>query len=559
MPRKNKKNTTASSSREEEKLQTKAPQADSPKPSAWKRWMTYTVAFALFYIFCTAVYGDVFARTAEENYVSGDMTTMNFLTSQDWGWIFYIGRWMLLPFLSKWIGAAIMAGVLTASTALLDRALGLSARLAGLCSFIPALALAWILYRGTNIYHRNEPSLIILVPMAIFLFCAIIALAAWLLRKRNSANGEQGEGKTGKWASLPIGLLSPIIVFAALTFSALKFNPNDILTARMQLNYLRGDWEAMIEDAQGAERPTRAVTAYYAIALVQTGQLLDRIYDIPFDYPSPRLDRNSGNEEYSIFESDCNLNAGLINPAYRCAMDQVVMYGPTIFDFKRLAIASLLNGETKLTEKYLSLIEKMPFQQGFADKLRPMIADSTLIAQNETFARILSLYPKESRFEQNYRQPAFLGYNLGLRQGSDATLHTAIAAALYSKAIDQSLPYIQILSQKNGGNLPVPVQQALTIMAQKNPQVAQVFPEIVRMNQPMLVSFFSVAKPIIDRRKADSAGKSAKEQEEIKTKYNAILREELKEEWLGTYFYYYYCENNDPSQTSEHKDKAGVN
>lgn len=559
MPRKNKKNITPSSSRKEEKLQTKAPQADCPKPSAWKRCMPYAAAFALFYIFCTAVYGDVFARTAEENYVSGDMTTMNFLTSQDWGWIFYIGRWMLLPFLSKWVGAAIMALVLTASTSLLDRALGLSARLGGLCSFVPALALAWILYRGTNIYHRNEPSLIILVPMAILLFSAIIALAAWMLRKRNAANGEQGEGKMGKWASLPIGLLSPIIVFAVLTFSALKFNQNDILTARMQLNYLRGDWEAMIEDAQGAERPTRAVAAYYAIALVQTGQLLDRIYDIPFDYPSPRLDRNSGNEEYSIFESDCNLNAGLINPAYRCAMDQVVMYGPTTFDFKRLAIASLLNGETNLTEKYLSLIEKMPFQQGFADKLRPMIADNTLIAQNETFARILSLYPKESRFEQNYRQPAFLGYNLGLRQGSDATLQTAIAAALYSKAIDQSLPYIQILSQKNGGNLPAPVQQALTIMAQKNPQVAQVFPEIVRMNQPMLVSFFSVAKPIIDRRKADSAGKSAKEQEEIKTKYNAILREELKEEWLGTYFYYYYCENNDPSQTSEHKDKAGVN
>ena len=39
------------------------------------------------------------------------------------------------------------------------------------------------------------------------------------------------------------------------------------------------------------------------------------------------------------------------------------------------------------------------------------------------------------------------------------------------------------------------------------------------------------------------------------------LRRELKERWLGTYFYYYYCENNDPDQVikRDNTEKAGVN
>lgn len=530
--------------------------SNSPK---WSRWLPYVVEFVLVYVFCTAVYGDVFVRTAEENYVSTDLTTMYFLTSQSWGWIFYAGRWLLLPFLNVWIGAALMALVLTASTAMLDRAFGLPSRLNSLCFFAPALVLGWIIYRGTNIFHRNEPSLIVLVPLALLLLSMVLAVVAWAIRKRNGESVRPTAHRRGWLARMPLGMLSPILLFAALTFCANKYNQNEILTARMQLDFLRGDWDSIIEDAQKAERPTRAVAAYYAIALEQTDQLLDRIYDIPFDYPSPSLDRNSGNEEYSLFEGDCNLCAGLLNPAYRCALDQVVMYGPTAFNFKRLAVAALLNGERQLSEKYLTLIEQMPFQQSFVDRIRPMLSDSALVVQDENFAHILSLYPKESKYEQNYRQPAFLGYNMGLMQGSDATLRTAIAAALYSKAITQCLPHIQILAQKTGGNLPVAVQQALTIMAQNDPQVAAAFPDAVRIYQPMLASFFTQAKTLIDQRNAESAGKDKKQQEEIKIKYNAIMRDELKEEWLGTYFYYYYCENNDPAQTTQPKEKAGVN
>ena len=36
------------------------------------------------------------------------------------------------------------------------------------------------------------------------------------------------------------------------------------------------------------------------------------------------------------------------------------------------------------------------------------------------------------------------------------------------------------------------------------------------------------------------------------------MRRELKADWLGTYVYYYYCENNNPEQVRK-QESAGVN
>ena len=45
---------------------------------------------------------------------------------------------------------------------------------------------------------------------------------------------------------------------------------------------------------------------------------------------------------------------------------------------------------------------------------------------------------------------------------------------------------------------------------------------------------------------------------EIKQEYNRRLRKELRDGWLGTYFYYYYCENNEPNQVRP-ATNGGVN
>lgn len=514
------------------------------------RWLPYGLTFLLFWFFCAVVYGDVFTRAAEANFVTSDAMQMKYVLDQRFGWLYWPARYVLLTFSQAWLGGLVMSLLLTAAVALADYALRLPASWRGASALLPGALLGWMLWRGTSLYYKNEPSLIFVLPFVLLVVLALAAVLVRFLKRRRAARPAR------RWR--PYGLLVPVVVFAALWYATDTCNQNVVLTARMQNRLLQADWDGMIEDALSARRPTRAVAAYYAVALVQEGQLLERIFDIPFDYPDARLDHKEGSEEYGIFQADCDFYSGLFNPAYRCALEHIVMNGPNLYYLKRLAVCAIMNGETALADKYLDIIDSMPFNGKFVAKYRPMLADSTLIEQDAELARVMKFKPQEAKFEQNYRAPIFLGYNLAMLSGTDESLELAIAANLYSKTLPAALNYILVYYQKHQRTLPPVLQQAVVLAANDTPAVMQYFPGIVEQAEPLMYSFYTIVKPIIEERDRAMAGKSQQEQEAIRHEYNARMRKDLKADWLGTYYYYYFCENVDQNQEKPHKT-SGVN
>ena len=496
------------------------------------RWLTYGVGLAALFAFFTLIYGDVLVRTAEDNYVSTSSDTMYYLLSQPWGRLWWVMRWPLLLF--KWtaVGGLLLAAVYTLTARFADYALRLPRSWEGLGFLLPVAQIGWMLWQGTNLYYKNEPSRFLLIALACLLLTAVLAAVAWLLRRK-------ADGRTAE-AVRPYGLAVVLAVMAATSWAALRFNENEILTARLQNLCAEERWDEMIEQARSARQPSRAVAAYHAIALLQKGQLLDGVFDIPYEYPEVRLEKHDGSEEYGLFLADCSLHAGLLNAGYRNAMDKLVMDGPRLFTLKQLALCSLLNGEEALCRKYMHLIKAMPFTQDFTDRYEPLIGNKQRIEAEPMFHDILSRYPRETRFEQNYQPPTFLGYNMGLHEGSDAVLQTSVAACLYSKDLQSFLPRAQIMAQK-GMPFPACVQQAVAILALKKPELLQAFPQVGRFVPDEIRSFLMDAKPYVGDRLA--------------------LRHELRDRWLGTYVYYYYTENNDPDQVMKPQtgEKSGVN
>ena len=57
-------------------------------------------------------------------------------------------------------------------------------------------------------------------------------------------------------------------------------------------------------------------------------------------------------------------------------------------------------------------------------------------------------------------------------------------------------------------------------------------------------------------RKRVSEGKSEAEKLKIRDEYNHKLRTALAADWVGTYLYYYYCENNDQAQVKQNTQTA---
>lgn len=485
--------------------------------------------FLLLYVFCTFIYGDVFARAEQESFVCADAEAMKFVLDQPFGYLVWLGRYLLLVYKSKWTGGLVLAALLTATACQLDYIFRIPAAWRGVSFLVPFGLLAWFASKGTLLYHMAEPGWVILLPLLVFLCCFAVACCVRLFRKRSSA---PLQGSSWKGAAVAL------IAFCGLTFYASYVQQNAVLTARMQNRLFRQDWEGMVSDGLAARQPSRPVAAYYAVGLLRDGSLLDGLFNIPYNFPRTNLNKNlNRNEEYGVFVTDCDFEAGLVQVAYHDALERTVMHGPALYRYKRMALCAIMMQERELAEKYLRIIECTPFERAFVEKYRPLAQDPTLIDSDEELAAVKQLAPMEDKFEQHYRRPAFLGYNIGLESGSNETLYTSIATCLYSKNLAALLPRLNVLRQRKQ-SFPEAVQQAIACLAIKRPEVAREFP-VSQFMQNTLQSF------LID----------AKEYGKDKDK----RREGLKDRWLGSYIYYYYCENNDSIATGKAQTGSGVN
>lgn len=524
----------------------------------------YAVGFLLLAAFCCWTYGDVFHHIALENYVSADAEAMTFVRRLSFGGIYWAARYVLLVFKNQWIGGVLMALVLTLSAWLLDRFFlallaggrGAAAQrakrqqmVAGL-GFVPVLALlGWMLWRGYDLYLRCEVSAFVIATLALLLFSIVLGSVGIVLNRRGAADSA-AEAAPARFV-LPLSAIVAALLYGGLTWQALV--PNDYVrtTCKMQ-NILdeTQDWQAMTALARSCNRPTRSVAAYHAIALLQQDQILEHAFDIDYDYPNLDLDDVGGSDEGVNYVADANLYAGLPLAAYHTSMENLVMHGPRVRAYKRMAVCSILNNEPQLAKRYLHIISLMPFEEAWVERYLEYAEMPEKIKEDPMYAMLCSLFPRENRLEQNYRQPVFLGYNVGLLSGSDNTLRTSVATCMYSKDLNNLLVRTNILQTKM--TLPICVQQSILVASLNRPGLLDQYPQVKSntMLQTELKRFLSDIQPFMARKQQLT---DEDERKAVQKEMGAALRDS----WLGSYYYYYYCGNLE--QTVKKTEGHGVN
>ena len=499
----------------------------------------YVLGFVLLWVFGTWVYGPVFQRAEQESFFVADAATMKFLTDQAGGHLLVAARAALLVFKSALLGGLCLALVGTLTARLADGLLRVPRAWRGAGFVLPFLVMAFFVWRGLDLYYFNEPSIVMWLPLCVLLVVAVAAGVAALLRRHRPTPAAAAPATRAAAMALR-GSAVVLVLGAGLYAYALTAGQNTRLGADMQLRTARADWQGIIDDALAARRPTRTIAAYHAIALVQTGQLLERLFQLPYDYPSDLPSNLYDNDEGFNYIPDCNFYAGLVNSSYRSCMEKTVQGGPSLFTLKRMAVCAIMNGEKALAQKYLHIIGRTPFEQAFVERYAPMAEKPELADADPELATVRGLAPLEQRFEQEYRPVAFLGYNIGVLRGTNATLTTSMAAALYSK--DLANVTLRAGYLRGVRSLPAVVRQALALAAFRDPSVLDRFPEVDELTRSQVAAFLKAAVPYKDN--------------------FAEMAKALRKEWLGTYMYYYYCGNlaaptqAAPAATSK---KGGVN
>lgn len=529
------------------------------------------VAFVLIWIWAGIWQGDVFRMAREYSFFAPDETLMQFELCKPYGMLWTLGRCLLMTFRSPLLGGALLALILTLGCWLLGYAMRLSPRWRWIQWLPLSLYTCLFAYNGLNNYFEAETGMLMGIP------CAILAiLLVWGIIIRSFSRKKVPAFIRIPWDETPadnytqLGVVLLVGLIPSIIYGQLE---RDYVRpiASMQVSNMQQDWEKTIKTAEAnAEMSYRPFAAHYAIALVQTNQITDRLFNIRLDYDSLHIQGFNGDRQNALnmYLMECDLHAGLVQTAYHHAMENMAMEGPTLRNLKMLCKTALLRGEWELADKYLTIIGKVPFEGDFVDKYRPMLHHTELVNSDPEFAVIRQTEPMHDNFENRFIQPVFLGYNAALTEGrSISALYNSLMVNIYTKTMPDFLMRCQGLE---GGTQPASISQALVLMSSKYPEVFQHFSSLAYY-QGDLQNFITETSQYIQAR----PGITEEEKREllamgitpsgsdslISSENRALHARELFPRYKGYYPYYYFFGNLKATKKKETRESsnAGVN
>ncbi|MBQ5997474.1 MAG: hypothetical protein IJL64_06375 [Bacteroidales bacterium] len=251
--------------------------------------------------------------------------------------------------------------------------------------------------------------------------------------------------------------LPALVLGMALCFLFSFRDTNFRAELRMQRLLAEGAFDEIIRRADRLPQPSRAVTAYRAIALDYNGQLGNALFRIPYAYtaiPAKVPAEVVHEREFSLF-------ASCINNCYMVTMTQVVNYGLRPADLQFYALCALFNGEDNLAVKNLSTLGKTIFYRKWAAEHAAYLSQPEDFLSHPVYGRIASAMSDENQLTNGNAN--VIEFYLRLKQGERLLFERHLMDCLYLKNLDAfwaRAPRIPDLFDE----IPVHIQEALALI-----------------------------------------------------------------------------------------------
>ena len=512
-------------------------------PRERKRWLLPVLPLFMVavWLWGSLYYGSVLHVSREYSFWASDTRLMQFVLCQNFGPLRYVGRLLLQLYQYPWLGGLCLSLMLGLISWLTGYCMRLAPRWRPL-QYIPALAcLAAITHQGLDLFFEAETGYIMGIP-----FVVLLVLTIWgvMIRSfsRKPTPALLGLPRDESVRQNLTGLTVVTVGLAAIIGYGEWRRPYvRVICQEMAMQYEQ-DWAGIERVARDhAAQSNRPMAAYYAMALVHTGEIAERMYDIRLDYDSLYLHGYGGqqNNGAPLYEPEGNYHAGFIEPCMHMCMEQMVMTGPTPRLLKLLVKCSLMREEWMLARKYLRLLRDVPFEGKFIAKYEAMLEDNERINEDDEIARLRLTEPIHDCFENQFQQPFFMGYNLNLveARGMEALTHS-LCVCLYTKLMPPFLMRAQFIK---GSTPPSIIADGLLLAEMKQPGASQGYGNL-DMRATRLQGFLQATQPYMKDRPGYAY--------------------QLFDKYKGYYPYYYFFGNLKATKkgyTGEATSKTGVN
>ena len=224
-------------------------------------------------------------------------------------------------------------------------------------------------------YYRIPVTL----PYVLMAIPVVVLLLGWLTKRLP-------EPKTWVLTGEALLLAVLVVVPQQFGFDAKKYE-------LMEYDYLVriGDWNDIIAKAEKKTPDLPMSVSATNLALAMTNQLGDKAFDF-FQRGSegllPKFERNFATTQLT---GEIYFNLGLVNTAQRLAfeaMEAIPNYNKSARVVKRLAETNLINGEYKVAEKYLKMLEKTVFYRPWAQRTLAMLGNEKAINEHPLYGTL---------------------------------------------------------------------------------------------------------------------------------------------------------------------------
>ena len=310
-----------------------------------------------------------------------------------------------------------------------------------------------ILWTGLPIFVINEETPAYYIPYYV-LVASLVAMAVMY-----RTDWQKAVKRPLIWAACQV-LIVGAVVYGVQRFWYKDYNFHKEL--RMQRLLEAQDWNGILSEAAYApDEPTRAIVMMKNLALFRLGRQGDEMYHYKTgakasDTPLPvNMSQIVGRSIYYHY--------GLLNYCYRWCLEDGVEMGWKVEYLKYLTRCALLNGEERVTHKYIDMLKHTRYHREWAEHYEKFIGNEKAQRAEKEFDQIFHLMTSEDVLTSDNALVEKFLMNQFLYTNSDDPLfqEQALISALWMKDIQLFWPcFFQYATTHKGVHMPIHFQEA---------------------------------------------------------------------------------------------------
>ena len=211
------------------------------------------------------------------------------------------------------------------------------------------------------------------------------------------------------------------------------------------------DWKSIIQKAEKQMPDLPMSVSATNLALGMTNQLGDRAFDFYQRGSEGLLPKFERNFATSQLTGEIYFHLGLVNTAQRFAfeaMEAIPKYNKSARVIKRLAETNLINGQYKVAEKYLRMLEKTIFYRPWAQRTMAMLGDEKAINAHPVYGTLRQYRLQEDFLFSDRELDKICGQMFVHNPQNQMAAQYLVMLPLLDNDMPRFMQYVQVVQNK---------------------------------------------------------------------------------------------------------------